>query len=158
MMYRVRTLAVVAIGIAVLSLPLATHGGIASAEPALSPGHHSGIWTIGEDFSDATCRVELSTDPAAVGYRIVFDDDCRSNFPILMSVAAWRPDGNGGILLIDRSGEVVVDYSVSETDSLLSVVPDNVMLHLTPDSVDPTVVGAVTTHDGPDDDTKPAFH
>ncbi len=158
MKYRVRTLAVTAFGLAVTLLPFGTQSNTASAEPTTSPQHLSGNWTIGEDFSDATCRVRLTVDTASVGYQIVFDEGCMSRFPILSSVYAWRPDGNGGVVLIDRSDNIVVDYSISETDSLLSVVPDNIMLHLTPDTVDPTVVGAISTHDDPDDQLRLGIH
>lgn len=148
MMFCVRAGAVAALGLAAfVSLP-GLCSDSARAEPLTSPTHLSGVWRIGEDFSDQSCIARLSTHANPIGYRIDFDIDCRSAFPILADVAAWRPDGEGGVVLVDNDGDTVVDYAISETDSLMSVMPDNVMLNLTPEDTDPTMVGAIATHDG----------
>ena len=141
MRYCVRTLAVTMIG---LTAGLSPPGpATAVAQTATTAADLSGAWTIGDDFSDIHCDVHLTEKHVGTGFAIEFAATCGSDFPVLAGVVAWRPDGQGGIVLLDASGAAVIDYAVSETESLLSVAPHALMLHMTPERADPTMVGSI---------------
>ena len=64
-----------------------------SSAPAIAAA-----WTIGDDFSNASCEADLSSEAGPKGARIARLSDCARLYPVLAPVRGWRPDGMGGIV------------------------------------------------------------
>ncbi|MCW2306833.1 protease inhibitor Inh/omp19 family protein [Rhodobium gokarnense] len=109
-----------------------------SSEPAITAA-----WTIGDDFSNASCEAELSNEAGPNGARIARLSDCAGLYPVLAPVRGWRPDGMGGIVLVDGAGAAVVTYALGEADALLSVEPENVFLRLAPKDSGALITGTI---------------
>lgn len=122
-------------------------GDLVRAEPAASAAAMAGTWEIGDDLSASRCTVTLSAADTAEGYEIDLGQSCPALFPILARVKSWRPDHDGGIHLVAGDNHVVVSYAVSETDALLSVEPQNIILTMTPLDRPIDIVGSIGTHD-----------
>ncbi|MBB4304443.1 hypothetical protein GGD81_003502 [Rhodobium orientis] len=109
-----------------------------SSAPAIAAA-----WTIGDDFSNASCEAELGSEAGPKGARIAHLADCARLYPVLAPVRGWRPDGMGGIVLVDETGDAVVTYALGEADALLSVEPENVFLRLAPKDSGALITGAI---------------
>ena len=108
--------------------------------------HYAGTWVLDSEFSDAACTLALDSASVGHGYRIDGLNTCKTTFPVLAAVVAWEPRAEGGLAFLDGSGAIVVDYAISETESLLSVEPQHVFQRLTfldHDSA-PMTVGSIT--------------
>ncbi len=121
-------------------------GGSAIADTAAETAGYVGTWRIADDLDNRQCRLGLRSDPTPVGLRIEGLEACRATFPVLANVAAWRPNGDVGVVLVDTMGELVADYAVGESAALLSVVPSHVFQRLYRIAGDNTVTAAIATH------------
>lgn len=130
--------------VAAVALPAGPGNGAARASDAVDS--YAGTWVLDSEFSNAACTLGLDSASVEHGYRIDGLNTCKTTFPVLAAVVAWKPRANGGLAFLNGSGAIVVDYAISETESLLSVEPQHVFQRLTFRDRDdaPMTVGSIT--------------
>ncbi len=120
-----------------------------SAHPANAEDAYqlAGPWKLDSESTGAACTLDLDSARTGPGHRLRGLEACKASFSVLETVAAWEPRPDGGIAFVDAGGKIVVDYGISETDSLLSVAPQHVFQRLTAieRGVGPITVGSISS-------------
>src|SRR5581483_8455430 len=96
-------------------LVLAT-GGVAQAQPALNEQAQNmiGTWEFSNADRDKTCSVTFKPETTTGGYKLEFDADCASSFPLVRNITAWKYPANDLLYLLDAQGRAVVSFSEVE--------------------------------------------
>jgi protease inhibitor Inh len=74
-----------------------------------------GTWEFSNAERDKICTVTLKSDPAPPnGYKLEFDKNCATVFPLVNDVVAWSFPENDLLHLLDAKGKSLVDFSEVE--------------------------------------------
>jgi len=73
-----------------------------------------GSWEFSNADRDKICAVTLKSDPAPPGFKIEFDANCGSLFPLVNDVVAWIYPEHDLLRLIDAQGKSLVEFSEVE--------------------------------------------
>ena len=89
---------------------------VAQAQPALNEQAQNmiGTWEFSNADRDKTCSVTFKPDATVGGYKLDFDADCASSFPLVRSITAWKYPPNDLLYLLDAQGRAVVSFSEVE--------------------------------------------
>jgi hypothetical protein len=98
------------------ALLLTAMPGIAHGEGAVNEGAQAmvGAWEISNVDRDRRCPVTFSADTAQGGYKIEFDAECRTAFPLLTGVVAWGFGPKEQVRLLDAKGGAVMEFTEVE--------------------------------------------
>jgi len=91
--------------------------GVALAQPAglgESAKRVIGSWEFSNADRDRTCTATLKSDPAPGGFKIEFDANCASLFPLVREISAWKFPDNDLLYLVDTRGRTIVEFSEVE--------------------------------------------
>ncbi len=103
--------------IAALALALASAGPAVAQTPAAlgeSAKGMLGSWEFSNADRDKTCTATFKTDRTAVGFKVEFDANCASLFPLVASIAGWTFPENELLRLVDAEGKSLVEFSEVE--------------------------------------------
>jgi hypothetical protein len=73
-----------------------------------------GSWEFSNADRDKICTVVLKSDPAPGGFKVEFDKNCGTLFPLVNDVAAWNFPENDLLRLLDAQGKSLVEFSEVE--------------------------------------------
>jgi hypothetical protein len=73
-----------------------------------------GAWEFSNAERDKICTATFKDVRTAVGYRVEFDRDCASRFPLVSEVAGWTYPDDDLLRLFDAQGRVVAEFSEVE--------------------------------------------
>ncbi len=73
-----------------------------------------GTWEFSNADRDKICTVTFKTDPSPVGFKLEFDANCASLFPLVSGVAGWNFPENDLLRLLDARGKALVEFSEVE--------------------------------------------
>jgi Protease inhibitor Inh len=99
--------------------------GLAGAAAAQTPATQSatlgesakavvGTWEFSNAERDKKCTATFSGERTPVGFKVEFDANCVSQFPLVADVAGWNFPDNDLLHLIDAQGKVLVEFSEVE--------------------------------------------
>jgi hypothetical protein len=89
---------------------------LAQAPPVLSDSAKKaiGTWEFSNADRDKVCTAVFKSDRTAVGYKVEFDPNCASLFPLVADVAGWTFPDNGLLSLLDAQSKALVEFSEVE--------------------------------------------
>jgi hypothetical protein len=102
------------IGLFVLTLATAAS---AQTPPVLGDAAKAmlGDWEFSNAARDKVCTATFNRDVVKVGFKVAFDANCVSLFPLVEKIAGWRlPDGDN-LFLLDADGKPLAEFSEVET-------------------------------------------
>ena len=73
-----------------------------------------GSWEFSNADRDKICTVVLKSDPAPGGFKVEFDQNCGTLFPLVNDVVAWNFPENDLLRLLDAQGKSLVEFSEVE--------------------------------------------
>jgi hypothetical protein len=73
-----------------------------------------GTWEFSNADRDKKCTATFSSDRTPVGFKVEFDANCASQFPLVADVAGWDFPNNDLLHLLDAQGKVLVEFSEVE--------------------------------------------
>jgi len=73
-----------------------------------------GTWEFSNADRDKICTVVLKSDPAPGGFKVEFDKNCGTLFPLVNDVVAWNFPENDLLRLLDAQGKSLVEFSEVE--------------------------------------------
>ena len=73
-----------------------------------------GTWEFSNAGRDKICIADFKSDATAVGYKVEFDADCASLFPLVSNIAGWKYPDNDLLYLLDAQGQALVEFSEVE--------------------------------------------
>jgi len=73
-----------------------------------------GTWEFSNADRDKTCSVTFKSDRTKVGFKLEFDKNCASLFPLVSDVAGWNFPENDLLRLLDAQGKSLVEFSEVE--------------------------------------------
>ncbi len=91
--------------------------GAASAQaPALNDAAQAmiGTWEFSNAERDKICSASFSGAATAVGYKVEFDPNCATLFPLVANIAGWKYPDNDLLYLLDAQGQALVEFSEVE--------------------------------------------
>ena len=91
--------------------------GVALAQPAglgESAKRVIGSWEFSNADRDRTCTATFKSDPTPGGFKIEFDANCASLFPLIREISAWKFPDNDLLYLVDTRGRTIVEFSEVE--------------------------------------------
>jgi hypothetical protein len=95
--------------------------GVTSAALAQTPANFGdsakamiGTWEFSNADRDKKCTLTFKSDPSPVGFKLEFDKDCPSLFPLVSDVAGWTFPDNDLLHLVNAKGKVLVEFSEVE--------------------------------------------
>src|SRR5665213_823516 len=95
--------------------------GLASAALAQTPASFGdsakamiGAWEFSNADRDKICTVTFKNDPSPVGFKLEFNQDCPTLFPLVSDVAGWSFPDNDLLHLVDAKGKVLIEFSEVE--------------------------------------------
>ncbi len=95
-------------------------GGAAFAQgpPTLSDSAKAiiGTWEFSNADRDKICTATFKSDPTSVGFKVEFDKNCVTLFPIIADVAGWVFPDNDLLRLIDAQRKTLIEFSEVEDD------------------------------------------
>jgi len=73
-----------------------------------------GSWEFSNADRDKICTATFKSDPTRVGFKVEFDANCATLFPLVADVAGWSfPEGDL-LRLLDAQGKALVEFSEVE--------------------------------------------
>jgi hypothetical protein len=73
-----------------------------------------GSWEFSNADRDKICTATFKSDPTRVGFKVEFDANCPTLFPLVSDVAGWTfPEGDL-LRLLDAQGKALVEFSEVE--------------------------------------------
>jgi hypothetical protein len=78
-----------------------------------------GAWDLELVGQPRKCTLTLGAEPAARGRQLRFPATCRRALPVLDTVAAWNPGGQGAPRFEDAQGKPVIAFQETGADKLL---------------------------------------
>jgi hypothetical protein len=102
--------------LAALALALSAQFAQAQSPPPVTDAAKElvGAWEISDAERSRRCPVAFSVDPAPGGFRLEFDPQCGSAFPLLKGVVAWVLGQNDVLRLLDANKGAVLEFSEVE--------------------------------------------
>jgi len=102
-----------AIRLAAIFLAGAAH---ALAPPTLNESAKAvvGTWEFSNADRDKICSLTLKSDPTPNGFKLEFDKNCGTLFPLANDVVAWNFPENDLLYLLDARGKALVEFSEVE--------------------------------------------
>ncbi|HTQ82659.1 MAG TPA: AprI/Inh family metalloprotease inhibitor [Pseudolabrys sp.] len=73
-----------------------------------------GTWEFSNADRDKICTATFKADPTAVGFKVEFDRNCASLFPIVAEVAGWIFPENDLLRLLDAQKKTLIEFSEVE--------------------------------------------
>ncbi len=73
-----------------------------------------GSWEFSNADRDRVCTANLKADPTRGGFKVEFDANCASLFPLVRDIVAWKFPDNDLLYLLDAQGKSVVEFSEVE--------------------------------------------
>jgi hypothetical protein len=74
-----------------------------------------GDWEFSNAERSKVCTATFKRDAAKVGFKVAFDANCASLFPLVEKIAGWRfPDGDN-LFLLDADGKPLAEFSEVES-------------------------------------------
>lgn len=73
-----------------------------------------GSWEFSNADRDKICTATFSADRAAVGFKVEFDKNCATLFPLVADIAGWKFPDNDLLYLLDAGGKALVSFSEVE--------------------------------------------
>jgi hypothetical protein len=88
----------------------------AQAPPTLGDSARAviGSWEFSNADRDKICTVVLKSDPAPGGFKVEFDKNCGTLFPLVNDIVAWNFPENDLLRLLDAQGKSLVEFSEVE--------------------------------------------
>ncbi len=71
-------------------------------------------WEFSNADHDKTCTVVFRADPSAVGFRLEFDGNCVTLFPLVRDIAGWKYPEDDLLYLLDAQGKALIEFSEVE--------------------------------------------
>lgn len=90
--------------------PAQPQGGLSDQAKALI-----GSWEFSSADRERRCTATFSADRTAVGYRVTFDKDCASQFPLVTQIAGWVFPQGDLLRFLDAQKKVLAEFSEVET-------------------------------------------
>jgi hypothetical protein len=88
------------------------------AKPASAIGESAkkviGSWEFSNADRDKKCTANFSSERAAIGFKVEFDKNCASLFPLVADIAGWNFPDNDLLRLLDSQGKPLVEFSEVE--------------------------------------------
>lgn len=82
-----------------------------------------GSWEFSNADRDKICQATFKADATKVGFKVEFDADCASKFPLVNDVAGWNfPEGDL-LTLVDAQGKTLVEFSEVESGTYEAPTP-----------------------------------
>jgi hypothetical protein len=101
---------------ATLTLAILAAGSAVAQAPA--PGDSArkviGTWEFSNADRDKICTATFKADPVAVGFKVEFDKNCASQFPVVTEVAGWIYPNNDLLRLLNADRKSLVEFSEVE--------------------------------------------
>ena len=73
-----------------------------------------GTWEFSNADRDKICTATFKSDPTSVGFKVEFDRNCASLFPIVAEVAGWIFPENDLLRLLDAQKKTLIEFSEVE--------------------------------------------
>ncbi|HET7850003.1 MAG TPA: AprI/Inh family metalloprotease inhibitor [Pseudolabrys sp.] len=73
-----------------------------------------GTWEFSNADREKVCSVTFKSDPSPVGFRLAFDPNCATLFPLVADIAGWKFPDNDLLYLLDARGKALVSFSEVE--------------------------------------------
>ena len=73
-----------------------------------------GTWEFSNADRDKICTAVFTSDRTAVGFKVEFDKNCGSLFPLVNDVAGWSYPENDLLNLLNAAGKALVEFSEVE--------------------------------------------
>ena len=73
-----------------------------------------GTWEFSNADRDKICTATFKSDPTKVGFKVEFDQNCPTLFPLVADVAGWIFPDNDLLRLLDAGGKSLVEFSEVE--------------------------------------------
>lgn len=88
-----------------------------SRAPALGDSAQAliGSWEFSNADRDRRCTAEFKTDRTGVGFKVEFDSNCGTLFPLVNQVAGWIFPENDLLRLLDAQGRTLAEFSEVES-------------------------------------------
>jgi len=103
----------IAIGLAAISM-----AGAAQAQSTMTLGDSAkamiGSWEFSKADREKICTATFKSDPSKVGFKVEFDANCATLFPLVADVAGWTFPDNDLLRLLDAQGKALVEFSEVE--------------------------------------------
>jgi protease inhibitor Inh len=74
-----------------------------------------GTWEFSNADRDKICTVTFKDTPAPGGFKLEFDKNCPTLFPLTADIVAWNFPDNDLLHLINAQGKALVDFSEVES-------------------------------------------
>ncbi len=73
-----------------------------------------GSWEFSNADRDKICTATFSSDLTPVGFKVEFDANCGSLFPLVNNIVGWKFPDNDLLYLLDAGGKALVEFSEVE--------------------------------------------
>ena len=73
-----------------------------------------GSWEFSNADRDKKCTAIFSSERAAVGFKVEFDKNCVTLFPLVADIAGWNFPDNDLLRLLDAQGKPLAEFSEVE--------------------------------------------
>ena len=73
-----------------------------------------GTWEFSNADRDKICTLTFKPDPAKNGFKLEFDPNCATLFPLVTDVVGWTFPDNDLLRLLDAQGNALVEFSEVE--------------------------------------------
>lgn len=89
------------------------------ADPALVAAAQkiAGTFLLSSADGTRTCPMTLRADPAASGFALGIDAPACTAIAFSQQIAAWVPDGSGGLRLVSAQGKLVAEFTSASEGS-----------------------------------------
>ena len=74
-----------------------------------------GSWEFSNAERTKTCTATFKRDAGKVGFKVEFDANCASLFPLVTNIAGWRFADGDNLFLLDADGKPLAEFSEVET-------------------------------------------
>jgi hypothetical protein len=74
-----------------------------------------GPWEFSNADRNKTCTATFKSDPTPVGFKVEFDANCGTLFPLVQRVAGWKFLEGDNLFLLDADGKTLVEFSEVES-------------------------------------------
>jgi len=109
---------------AVAQKPAVTQKPVVAPKPAVAPKAVLGEsakgmiatekWEFSNADRDKICTIVFKGDPTAVGFKLEFDPNCVTLFPLVHDVAGWKYPEDDLLYLLDAQGKSLFEFSEVE--------------------------------------------
>jgi hypothetical protein len=74
-----------------------------------------GVWEFSNADHNKVCRFTFRTEAAPGGRRVDVDKNCAGLFPSTKDISGWAVDNYGGLRLLDKQSEAVIELTEAES-------------------------------------------